>query len=109
MATALAEWKEKVVCVVTCDGKIITGTLAGYDQLQNLILKDANERVYTFHSGGDVGDSEIEIVPLGLYMIRGDNVAIISDVRDEELVKQTVNGIQSESAEPIKCLLQFTN
>lgn len=76
------------VAVITCDGRIINGTLTGYDQLQNLILQNANERVYPIleNQGEDdegQGNQIVERVPLGLYVIRGDNVAIISDVIEE--------------------------
>lgn len=49
------------ICVVTGDGRIILGELVGHDQVQNLILNDAKERVYS--SG-----SPPEIVDLGLYV-----------------------------------------
>ena len=44
---------------MTGDGRIILGELVGHDQVQNLILNDAKERVYS--SG-----SPPEIVDLGL-------------------------------------------
>lgn len=60
------------VCVVTGDGRIIVGELVGHDQVQNLILNEAKERVY---SKGSVP----ETVELGLYVIRGDNVCMVAD------------------------------
>ncbi|EGD82804.1 N-alpha-acetyltransferase 38 [Salpingoeca rosetta] len=45
----------------------IDGTLRGFDQATNLILTDSSERVVSLHEG-------VEVVPLGLYIIRGDNV-----------------------------------
>lgn len=66
----------ETVCVVTSDGRIIAGKLEGVDQVQNLILNDANERVYS-------EDADVEIVPLGLYVIRGDNVCLVSDDTSE--------------------------
>ena len=48
------------------------GELTGYDQVQNLILNDAKERVYA-------EGSPPEMVELGLYVIRGDNVCMIAD------------------------------
>ena len=44
----------------------------GHDQVQNLILNQAQERVY-------VEDAPAETVDLGLYVIRGDNVALIGE------------------------------
>ena len=60
------------ICVVTSDGRIILGILVGHDQVQNLILNNAQERVYT-------EDATTEIVELGLYVIRGDNVCMVGD------------------------------
>ena len=64
--------------VVTSDGRILVGILVGVDPVQNLILNEAHERVYS-------EDADAEIVPLGLYVIRGDNVCLISsDVAKED-------------------------
>lgn len=60
------------VCVVTSDGRIILGELVGHDQVQNLILNNAKERVYA-------EGLTPELVELGLYVIRGDNVSLIAD------------------------------
>lgn len=49
------------ICVVTSDGRIILGELVGHDQVQNLILNDAKERVYSI-------GSPPETVDLGLYV-----------------------------------------
>jgi U6 snRNA-associated Sm-like protein LSm8 len=67
----------ETICVVTSDGRLILGQLVGHDQVQNLILKDAKERVYS-----DVAPPES--VDLGLYVIRGDNVCMVADY-DEKL------------------------
>ena len=43
------------------------GKLKGFDVRTNLILADSVEREYSTEAG-------VEMVPLGLYMIKGDNV-----------------------------------
>jgi U6 snRNA-associated Sm-like protein LSm8 len=58
------------VHVITNDGRHIVGTLRGFDQVVNVILEDCHERVYSSESG-------VEEAPLGLYVIRGDNVCVI--------------------------------
>ena len=58
--------------VLTSDARIIIGTFIGHDQVQNLIMNDAHERVYS-------EDEDVEAVPLGLYVIRGDNVCLIGE------------------------------
>lgn len=52
---------------------MLVGTLIGNDQVQNLILNDATERVYSM-------DEPVEEVPLGLYIIRGDNICIVGEL-----------------------------
>lgn len=58
-------------------GRIIIGTLRGFDQAINIILDDSHERVFSSTDG-------VEQVLLGLYIIRGDNVALIGEI-DEDL------------------------
>lgn len=113
MASALSEWKDNSVCVITCDGRFIQGILAGYDQLQNLILRDAQERVYQLPTSIGTGQQEgtssdvLEIVPLGLYMIRGDNVVIVSDVREGIFEQQEKSGYAGfENGQCIKPIVQ---
>lgn len=97
MASTLSELTNKSVTLLTCDGRLITGTLLGYDQLQNLILKQSYEKVYSM-------EAPVEKVELGLFVVRGDNVAVISEVvaaadgdgKDEEDVR----------AEPIPPIVQ---
>lgn len=49
------------------DGRSIVGLLKGFDQLVNIVLEDSHERVYSEAAG-------VDKIPLGLYIIRGDNV-----------------------------------
>ncbi|KAE9551709.1 hypothetical protein FO519_005073 [Halicephalobus sp. NKZ332] len=66
---------------MTCDGRFIIGTLEGYDQATNLIIRDARERVFSATDG-------FKEVPLGgIFGIRGDNVAMVAEV-DEDLDSQ---------------------
>jgi U6 snRNA-associated Sm-like protein LSm8 len=55
------------------------GTLVGNDQVQNLILSDAQERLYS-------DDAPVETVDLGLYVIRGDNVCMVADYDNEKMI-----------------------
>lgn len=45
----------------------LKGTLKGFDQTVNMILAGSHERVYSSGAG-------VEVVQLGLYIIRGDNM-----------------------------------
>jgi len=57
--------------------------MGGHDQVQNLILSDAKERVYS-------DGSPPETVDLGLYVIRGDNVCMVADYDEDLWTKQAV-------------------
>ena len=47
------------------------GVLAGYDQKSNVVLSDSKERVFS-------SDEGVEEVPLGLYLVKGDMMCVIS-------------------------------
>ena len=69
--------------VVTCDGRIIIGTFVGHDQVQNVILSESHERVYSLIS--DDINSDVECVPTGLHVIRGDTVCLIGEFDESKL------------------------
>ncbi|CAF0808487.1 unnamed protein product [Didymodactylos carnosus] len=91
MAQVLDSFMNKPVNIVTNDGRIIIGTLKGFDQTINLILDDSHERVFSSTDG-------VEHVLLGLYIVRGDNVVLIGEI-DEE-VDKSINFSQIK-AEPL--------
>lgn len=102
MASTLSEYTTKTITILTCDGRLITGTLAGYDQLQNLILKSCYEKVYSM-------ENPVERVELGLFVVRGDNVAVIGDDgrldgnKDDDDAEGGEEGDEDDvRAEPIK-------
>ena len=96
---------DSLVSVITNDGRHLVGTLKGSDQVTNigkknfifffsffvfgafvflskmsLVLEDCHERTYS--------ETGVEQVPLGLFIVRGDNVAVVGqiDVALEEKV-----------------------
>ncbi|KAL9132175.1 MAG: hypothetical protein Q9175_006592 [Cornicularia normoerica] len=77
---SLQPYIDKKVLVITADGRTLTGTLLSCDQLTNVVLRDTIERVIRPHD--DPEDSEE--VPHGLYLIRGENVAICG-LLDEQM------------------------
>eukprot|EP00854_Cymbomonas_tetramitiformis_P003226 gene3226-4070_t len=86
--------------VLSCDHQFIIimfititrGVLRGFDQTTNLILDECHERVYSTKSG-------VEQLLLGLYIIRGDNVAVIGEL-DDELDSQL--DLEAMRAPPLK-------
>ena len=65
--------------MLTADGRTLTGTLLSCDQLTNLVLQDTIERV--IRPQEDLEESEE--VPHGLYLIRGENVAVCGLLNEE--------------------------
>ncbi|CAI4223492.1 unnamed protein product [Auanema sp. JU1783] len=94
MTSSLDSFMNRVISVITGDGRNIVGVLKGFDQLINLVLEDAHERSYSETQG-------VEQIPLGLYIIRGDNVAVVGEI-DEELDKRLdLSGIKAPPLDPI--------
>ncbi|KAI8819211.1 n-alpha-acetyltransferase 38, NatC auxiliary subunit-like protein [Fimicolochytrium jonesii] len=84
-----------LVSVLTADGRVILGTLRGFDQTTNLILSNSTERVF----GGEDG---VEQVPLGLYIIRGDNIAAIGSVDQERDAEIEWDSVQAQPLAPLR-------
>ncbi|EKX50868.1 hypothetical protein GUITHDRAFT_157257 [Guillardia theta CCMP2712] len=92
MAKKLSSLIDSPVSIITNDGRNIIGTLKGLDQKLNVILEECYERVFSKEAG-------VEQVTLGLYIVRGDNIAIVGEV-DEH--KDSGTDWTSIKAEPLK-------
>lgn len=57
--------------------------LKGYDQKTNVVLDESHERVFA-------ADAPVEQVPLGLYLVRGDNMCAAHVVRRACRVRPTI-------------------
>ncbi|XP_003383057.1 PREDICTED: U6 snRNA-associated Sm-like protein LSm8 [Amphimedon queenslandica] len=92
--SSIEPYVNRSVSIITGDGRVIVGTLKGFDQTVNIILSNSHERVYSSSSG-------VEQVQLGLYIIRGDNIAVIGEL-DEELDSEiNLNDIRAEPLNPV--------
>uniref|UniRef100_A0A8V0X8K7 U6 snRNA-associated Sm-like protein LSm8 n=1 Tax=Gallus gallus TaxID=9031 RepID=A0A8V0X8K7_CHICK len=67
----------------------VQGTLKGFDQTINLILDESHERVFSSSQG-------VEQVVLGLYIVRGDNVAVIGEIDEETDSALDLGNIRAE-------------
>ncbi|CAL9184111.1 unnamed protein product [Musa hybrid cultivar] len=74
-STSLASYLDKKLLVLLRDGRKLLGILCSFDQFANVVLQGACERVI-------VGDLYCDI-PLGLYVIRGENVVLIGEMDSE--------------------------
>ncbi|ODN76806.1 hypothetical protein L202_05408 [Cryptococcus amylolentus CBS 6039] len=88
---SVESYVDHTVQVILQDGRIIVGKLKGSDVYTNLILADSVEREYSVDQG-------VEMVPLGLYVIKGDNVALVAEVDEEK--DSTINYTEIR-AEPL--------
>jgi U6 snRNA-associated Sm-like protein LSm8 len=67
------------VSILTTDGRTMVGTLISCDNSMNLVLQDTVERIIRPRDE----DLPSEEVPLGLYIVRGDTVAVCGKVDEE--------------------------
>ncbi|KAK4132601.1 Sm-like ribonucleoprotein [Trichocladium antarcticum] len=77
---SLNNYVDKKVCIITTDGRNLVGILSAHDYTTNLVLRNTVERVIR---NPDEGEPSAE-VPLGLYIVRGENVCLVGLV-DEPL------------------------
>ncbi|XP_040573606.1 U6 snRNA-associated Sm-like protein LSm8 [Lepeophtheirus salmonis] len=89
MASALEGYLNRLVSIITADGRNFVGTLKGFDQVINLILDDTHERVFSPNSG-------VEQVMLGLHIVRGDNIAVIGEIDQEIDSKLDLSSIRAD-------------
>eukprot|EP00741_Cyanophora_paradoxa_P012626 tig00020614_g12199.t1 len=66
---------DKKLLVFLRDGRKLVGILRSFDQFANLVLEECHERIIV---GLDYGD-----VPLGVYLIRGENVVLMGEIDPE--------------------------
>ncbi|XP_048357073.1 LSM8 homolog, U6 small nuclear RNA associated isoform X1 [Sphaerodactylus townsendi] len=76
-----------MICILI--HSVFKGTLKGFDQTINLILDESHERVFSSSQG-------VEQVVLGLYIVRGDNVAVIGEIDEETDSALDLGNIRAE-------------
>ena len=81
--TALVEELDKRLLVQLRDGRKIVGVLRSFDQFANLVLEAAVERVV-------VGQQFAE-TPLGLYVVRGENVVLLGEIDEHRWATLVAN------------------
>lgn len=89
---SLNAYLNKKVCIITTDGRTLVGVLASYDNTTNLVLQGTVERVIR---PADEGEPSTE-VPLGLYLIRGENVCVVGQV--DEALDTSINWTEVKGA-----------
>ena len=72
----------------------IVGILKGLDQSTNVVLEDSNERVFS-------SDTGVEQVALGLYIVRGDSIALIGEIDQDVDAEINFADVVAEPLKPV--------
>lgn len=83
MSAYLEQNVNQPVQVVTTEGRVFQGVLSSYDSNINIVLDKTHERIYSAKS------SKKE--KLGLYIIKGDNISIISRISEDKFAEDISN------------------
>ncbi|KAL9936556.1 hypothetical protein V8E36_004624 [Tilletia maclaganii] len=75
--SGLSTYVTQKVLMVTQDGRVIVGRLEGFDNQGSVILSECIERIFS----ADEGVSE---EPIGLYIVRGDSIALVGELDVEK-------------------------
>lgn len=71
-AASLLEQLDKRILIILRDGRHLVGVLRSFDQFLNLVIEDTSERILMTGIYCDV--------PLGLYIVRGDNIVLLGEI-----------------------------
>ena len=82
--------------MITNDGRNFVGILVSFDQKTNLILQNCVERVYISAT------KEMQSDEMGVYFLRGDNVAVIGEI--DVKLEDSIDYAKIKAA-PIKSML----
>jgi len=59
-----------------------------------VVLQDSRERVFS-------SDADLEQVELGLYIVRGDNIALIGELDDDPDVSDNLLTVRADPIKPV--------
>lgn len=94
MASGLESYINTTVSIITADGRNFIGTLKGFDQTINIVLDDSHERVFSTTAG-------VEQIIHGLYIIRGDNIAVIGQIDETIDSRLDFSALRGERLHPV--------
>ncbi|KAI9205396.1 uncharacterized protein BJ171DRAFT_598506 [Polychytrium aggregatum] len=94
MSAILAEWVDQRVEIITHDGRVYLGTLKGLDQSTNVILTNTILRSFTREGTEDS--------PIGLFLVRGDNIALVGQIDEEDDQSIQWDQVRVDPLEPIR-------
>ncbi|CAD6890890.1 unnamed protein product [Tilletia controversa] len=77
------------VLMITQDGRVIVGRLEGFDNQGSIILSECVERIFS-------ADEGVVEEPLGLYILRGDSIALVGELDAEKDAAVEWNSVQAD-------------
>jgi len=95
---SLLEELDKRLMVLLRDGRTLIGYLRSVDQFANLVLHRCIERI---HVGSDYGD-----IPRGVFIVRGENVALFGEIDEEKESRSSLNEVDLEKILEAKSKIQ---
>lgn len=88
-SSALEQFINKTVSVLTVDNRVYVGNLVGFDQLTNLVLQNCSERIYN----KDL--NKVETICMESLVLRGDCVGTVGEGSED--FAQTCEGDQQRT------------
>jgi U6 snRNA-associated Sm-like protein LSm1 len=86
--TSLAEELDKTLMIQLRDRRILIGTMRSFDQFANIVLENAKERIIVGQQFGEV--------QLGLYIVRGENVVLFGELKEDDYVPKTLQRVSGD-------------
>ncbi|KLO19309.1 Sm-like ribonucleo protein [Schizopora paradoxa] len=93
--STLQGYIDRRVLLVLQDGRTIVGVLSGFDQRSDIILSQCKERIYSM-------DDPVEEVPLGLYLVKGDQILLIGEMDEAQDNAVDLSTIRADPIAPIR-------
>ncbi|KAL1935051.1 hypothetical protein VTP01DRAFT_4191 [Rhizomucor pusillus] len=90
----LQPYVDETVLAITTDGRVLVGTLKGTDNNANVILEKCEERVFSVDG--------TEVVPLGLYLIRGDSICTVGLIDRDQEAELDFSQIKADPLPPLQ-------
>jgi U6 snRNA-associated Sm-like protein LSm1 len=85
---SLAEELDKTLMIQLRDRRILIGTMRSFDQFANIVLENARERIIV---GSQFGE-----VQLGLYIVRGENVVLFGELKEDDHIARTMQQVSED-------------
>lgn len=84
----LSGFVKKRVAILTRDGRLIVGTLKGFDQGANVILSNSEERVFRTDLPNEtstiIHGRMMDTLQMGSFILKGDSIVLVGEIDEEK-------------------------